>query len=69
MSEDRVVFTPQEKQSAAWIKLQKYLEQRLSLLRAQNDVDKPEGDTARLRGRIYEVKSLMALNADEPTFE
>ena len=69
MSEDRVVFTPQEKQSAAWIKLQKYLEQRLALLRAQNDMDKTEGDTARLRGRIYEVKSLMALNADEPTFK
>jgi hypothetical protein len=42
------------------------LSDRLSNLRKENDNDLSEVNTAKLRGKIQEVKRLMALNDDLP---
>ncbi len=48
-----------EKQSAVWVKVSKYLTERLDTLRLQNDGDRTSIETARLRGRIAEIKTLL----------
>ena len=58
------VLTPQDRQSSPWLKVKQHLEARLAKLRAENDGDLPIEKTAKLRGRIAEVKALMALDAD-----
>jgi hypothetical protein len=54
-----------EKESELWKKLEKILTERLEKHRRLNDTDQPESKTALLRGRIAEVKFLLAL-AKEP---
>lgn len=49
-----------EAQSQVWVKLEKQLTERLATLREKNDgaLDLPE--TARLRGRIEQIKEILA---------
>jgi hypothetical protein len=47
--------------SATWQKLRLHLEARLITLRARNDASMNAEDTARLRGQIAELKTLLAL--------
>lgn len=54
-------------ETALWRKLESYLEQRMETLRQTNDGDLDPMQTARLRGRIAELKSMLALSKDEPT--
>lgn len=51
-----------DKQSALWKKLRKHVEERLAAMRARNDSNKDETETARLRGRIAECKRLLSLD-------
>ena len=53
-----------EARSAAWQKLKAYIEQRINSRRAKNDGDKSEYETAKIRGGIAELKSL--IEAVEP---
>lgn len=53
-----------ELMSSTWIKLEEHMKNRLSVLRGQNDGDLNEMQTARLRGRIAELKSLLGLSED-----
>lgn len=55
-----------EKQSALWGRIATHLEERLADLRAQNDKDVSETETATLRGRIAEVKRLIELGKSRP---
>lgn len=55
------LLSEQDRQSAAWMKLKAHYEARLAKYRAMNDEQKPETDTARLRGKIAEVKAFLAL--------
>ncbi len=55
-----------ERGSEVWIKLEKHLTERLNTLRLQNDTDLPADATAKLRGRIFEIKSLLNLGKDLP---
>ena len=55
------MITETEKQSALWQKIEKHYKERLDKLRTQNDKDQDGIQTAHLRGRISEVKSLLAL--------
>lgn len=48
--------------SELWMKLKEHMEQRLASLRLQNDVSKPSDQTEKLRGRIAELKILLALD-------
>lgn len=50
-----------ERQSAAWLKLEKYTEERLTALRQQNDGDLDPLATSRLRGRIAMCKEILDL--------
>ena len=59
-------FTDFEKQGAVWMKLSAHLNARLALLRRQNDDDKDEIKTARLRGRIAEVQMILGLANKKP---
>lgn len=63
---DRIELTDSEKSSAAWGKVHAYLAQRLEALRVANDRDMTEQETAKQRGRIAEVRALMALADDRP---
>lgn len=52
-------LNPTERDSALWTKISAELEERLQTLREQNDGDKTPEDTAKLRGRISEVKTML----------
>lgn len=55
-----------ERASSAWQQVFNHLSDRLANLRKENDNDLSEVNTAKLRGKIQEVKRLMALNDDLP---
>lgn len=50
-----------ERQTAVWIKLRDHMAQRLVDLRSKNDGPHDEVNTANLRGRIAQLKELLAL--------
>ena len=54
-------LTESEKRSALWLKLKAHFEEKLQGLRALNDQQQPEGQTAHNRGRIAQVKEFLAL--------
>ena len=58
-----------EKQSALWLKLESHIEQRIDTLRRMNDSELDPTQTARLRGRIVELRALVALSRDEQPLE
>lgn len=51
-----------EQTTPLWRALRDHYEQKLAALRIQNDSRLNAEDTARLRGRIEEVKALLALS-------
>ena len=59
---DTAVVTELERQSALWLKLKAHVEKRIASLRARNDNDKNAEETAKLRGRIAELKLIAALD-------
>lgn len=55
-------LTPQDFQSQTWLKLKEYYSARLEQAREDNDNSTLTPDqTARLRGRIFEIKEFLAL--------
>jgi len=60
------LITAMERNSAVWQKLKPYLETRLETLRRQNDGQLTPDQTAKVRGRIAEVKGLLSLGTDKP---
>lgn len=59
-------LTDYERTTPIWVKLNAHMKQRLEYLRAQLEADKSETDTARLRGRIAELKAIQQLSITEP---
>lgn len=55
------VLTIEERRSVLWRKLEEHCANRLEIVRKDNDADRSETDTARLRGRIAELKYLISL--------
>lgn len=55
-----------ERNTTTWLKVYGYLTQRLVSLRARNDGDMTERETAMLRGQIAEIKALLAMGDDVP---
>jgi hypothetical protein len=55
-----------DRQSAVWLRLRAHYEARLLLLRSSNDGNLSAEQTAKIRGRIAEVKALLALEKDTP---
>ena len=64
-----LILTPADRNSPLWHRLKAHYEARLATLRSQNDNDKDEAETAKLRGQIGEVKKLLSLGEDKPEFE
>jgi len=59
-------LTETEVHSALWTKLKEHMESRLAEHRRKNDGDLDPTKTARMRGRIDELKVLLALETPEP---
>ena len=58
-----------EKESPLWKKLKAYLEDRLEASRKLNDSDLTVEQTAKQRGKIAEIKSLLALETPPPSIK
>ncbi len=58
-------LTQQEQLSSAWKKIREHYTQRLLTLRERNDSTIDPAATEKLRGRIAEVKRLLALDNEE----
>ena len=54
-------LTQEELHSSLWVKLEHYLSRRVDGLRKQNDGDRSPEETAKLRGRIAELKIVREL--------
>lgn len=59
-------LTPADRQSQTWARLRTHLNERLQSMRAQNDGDLDPVATAKMRGRIAEIKAMLALEQDLP---
>jgi hypothetical protein len=59
--EHHIELTEGELVSGLWVKMRMHLQARLELLRRQNDNTQSEAETADLRGRIAELKRLIAI--------
>lgn len=55
-----------ETRSAAWMKVERHLRERLEVLRCRNDGALTVEETSNLRGRIAQVKEILALGIPEP---
>lgn len=64
-----MILTAEDKASGLWSRLSKHLDAELAKMRALNDGDKNEVDTAHLRGRIAQIKAIQSLAKDLPVFE
>lgn len=62
---DKLRLAPHERASPLWISLERHMRQSLAELRALNDTSLPPDRTEHIRGRIAQLKALLAL-ADEP---
>ena len=63
------IVSYEDRQSPLWRKLMGHWEDKLATLRMQNDGDKTETETARLRGQIAAIKGCIALNNEIPDLE
>ncbi|PPD48369.1 MAG: hypothetical protein CTY14_02080 [Methylotenera sp.] len=63
----KLLLNAAEKQTALWIKIKAHLEARLETCRKQNDGDADAVQTAKMRGRILEIKSFLALENTPPS--
>ena len=64
------MLTEHDLSSEVWLKIEKHLNTRLEQRRRDNDSDSlDEIKTARLRGRIAEIKDLLAFGKPKPEQE
>lgn len=63
---EKLILNGAEAQTALWQKIKAHYQSQLELLRAQNDGDLNEVQTATMRGRILEVKKILALDKQPP---
>ena len=64
-----LVLTREEKQSQLWKKLTEHWQDRLTHFQQQNEFDQVESNTIKLRGRIAEIRSNLALGQDKPVID
>jgi hypothetical protein len=63
---DKFHLTREERASPLWARVREILEERIAKHRLANDSDRPPEETAKLRGRIAELKDLLKLEKDPP---
>lgn len=59
-----LILSPQERASPLWLMLMKEWGIRLEQMRSRLEGDLPESDAMKIRGRIQEIRSNMALNKE-----
>lgn len=59
-------FLPSDFLSPTWMRLKEHCQARLAALRMQNDKTISAEETTKLRGRIAEVKRILALDNPAP---
>jgi len=52
-------LSEQERVSSCWVKLEKHIKEQIEILRQRNDADVDAVATAKLRGRIFELRKLL----------
>lgn len=57
-------LTAHERRSELWSRLEAHMRERLDQLRQKNDSHQPENTTADTRGRIGQIKELLALGLE-----
>lgn len=57
---DELILKEHELNSTTWLRTREYLEARITRLRAKNDCNLTHDETTTLRGRIAELKKLLA---------
>ena len=65
MTGERFRLQPQDRTNPLWLRIERHMQQRLAECRALNDASLTLERTENTRGRIAELKALLAL-ADEP---
>lgn len=53
-----------DRESQTWARLKRHIEERIETLRVENEADLDPSATAKTRGRIAELKSLLRLAKD-----
>lgn len=57
---------PQERTDRVWSLIEQELKGELDTLRRKNDADLTPEQTAKLRGRIAQIKEVLAIASEEP---
>lgn len=57
-----MTLTEHDKRSTLWLKLEAHLNERVEMYRKQNDGNLSPEETIRVRGRIAQLKEILALN-------
>ena len=66
---ERFTLAKADRVSSTWIALKKHLEQRLEVLRTQNDGDLNPEKTAKTRGQTADAKRSLSPDKDLPHIE
>lgn len=64
MTPERFKLQPQDRTNPLWLRLEKHMQQVLAEQRALNDATRPMDKTEHIRGRIAQLKELLALGDD-----
>ena len=57
-----LLLSAEERRTPMWFRIMEHMKERLEYLRVQNEGDKSEVQTAKIRGQIAELKAIMALD-------
>ncbi len=63
---ERIVLTQADKQSSLWLKLAEHMKERIGDLQRKLEGPLTPDETANHRGRIAELRALLALEKDPP---
>lgn len=66
MTPERFKLEPHDKSSPTWQRIERHLIDRLQVLRRQNDATMTTERTEHIRGRIAQLKELLALVNEDP---
>jgi hypothetical protein len=64
-----LTLSERDRNSDVWLRMRERLQARLDMYRRQNDNDLPADKTAMLRGRIMELKALLAAGESQDGHE
>lgn len=59
-------LTEEDRRNPLWLRLERHLTERLAFLRKENDASREHAQTEHQRGRIAEIKAILALADEKP---